>query len=91
MERESLIDEAGRRGSGRLIEFSSVPLINVYMAGDVLIDTGRSWDKRRILKQGLGAERGARGTPRRRGRADMEMRSRAATAGEAIRRAARWA
>jgi len=50
-----------------------VPLINVYMAGDVLIDAGRSWDKRRILKQGLRADRGARETPRRLGRADMEM------------------
>ena len=28
-----------------------VPLINVYVTGDVLFDAGRSWDKRRILKQ----------------------------------------
>ena len=40
MERESLTDEAGRRRSWRLIEFPPVPLINVYMAGDVLIDAG---------------------------------------------------
>src|SRR6476660_7182686 len=26
-------------------------LINVYVAGDVLIDAGRNWDKGRILKQ----------------------------------------
>ena len=35
----------------RLDEFPPVPLINVYLAGDVLIDAGRSWDKGRILKQ----------------------------------------
>lgn len=35
----------------RLDEFPPIPLINVYLAGDVLIDAGRSWDKRRILKQ----------------------------------------
>jgi glyoxylase-like metal-dependent hydrolase (beta-lactamase superfamily II) len=27
------------------------PLINVYLAGDVLIDAGRSWDRGRIRKQ----------------------------------------
>ena len=27
------------------------PLINVYLAGDVLIDAGRRWDRRRILRQ----------------------------------------
>ncbi len=27
------------------------PLINVYVAGDVLIDAGRRWDRRRIFKQ----------------------------------------
>jgi hydroxyacylglutathione hydrolase len=27
------------------------PLINVYLAGDVLIDAGRRWDRRRILSQ----------------------------------------
>jgi hydroxyacylglutathione hydrolase len=26
-------------------------VINVYVAGDVLIDAGRNWDKGRILKQ----------------------------------------
>jgi glyoxylase-like metal-dependent hydrolase (beta-lactamase superfamily II) len=27
------------------------PTINVYLAGDVLIDAGRTWDRRRILSQ----------------------------------------
>jgi hydroxyacylglutathione hydrolase len=27
------------------------PLINIYLAGDVLIDAGRNWDRGRILKQ----------------------------------------
>jgi glyoxylase-like metal-dependent hydrolase (beta-lactamase superfamily II) len=27
------------------------PLINVYLAGDVLIDAGRRWDRRRIFKE----------------------------------------
>jgi glyoxylase-like metal-dependent hydrolase (beta-lactamase superfamily II) len=30
------------------------PLINVYLAEDVLIDTGRRWDRRRIAKQTAG-------------------------------------
>jgi glyoxylase-like metal-dependent hydrolase (beta-lactamase superfamily II) len=34
----------------RLDEFPR-PLINVYLVGDVLIDAGRRWDRRRILKQ----------------------------------------
>lgn len=34
----------------RLAEFPR-PTINVYLAGDVLIDAGRTWDRRRILKQ----------------------------------------
>jgi glyoxylase-like metal-dependent hydrolase (beta-lactamase superfamily II) len=32
------------------------PLINVYLAGDVLIDAGRRWDRRRIFKQIEGRE-----------------------------------
>ena len=35
----------------RLDELSPLPVINVYLAGDVLIDAGRNWDKGRILKQ----------------------------------------
>lgn len=42
-------------GVWRLSEFPPlplpVPLINVYLAGDVLIDAGRNWDAGRILKQ----------------------------------------
>jgi len=34
----------------RLAEFP-LPGINIYLAGDVLIDAGRTWDRRRILKQ----------------------------------------
>ena len=34
----------------RLAEFP-LPGINIYLAGDVLIDAGRTWDKGRILKQ----------------------------------------
>jgi hydroxyacylglutathione hydrolase len=37
-------------GVWRLAEFPR-PTINVYLADDVLIDAGRSWDRRRILKQ----------------------------------------
>jgi len=32
------------------------PLINVYLAGDVLIDAGRRWDKRRIFSELEGRE-----------------------------------
>jgi glyoxylase-like metal-dependent hydrolase (beta-lactamase superfamily II) len=32
------------------------PLINVYLAGDVLIDAGRSWDRGRIRKQTAGLD-----------------------------------
>ena len=32
------------------------PLINVYLAGDVLIDAGRRWDRRRIFKELEGRE-----------------------------------
>jgi hydroxyacylglutathione hydrolase len=32
------------------------PTINVYLAGDVLIDAGRTWDRRRILRQVAGRE-----------------------------------
>ncbi len=32
------------------------PLINVYLAGDVLIDAGRRWDKRRIFAELEGVE-----------------------------------
>ena len=38
-------------GVWRVDEFPPRPLINVYLAGDVLIDAGRSWDRGRILKQ----------------------------------------
>ena len=38
-------------GVWRLSEFPPRPVINVYLAGDVLIDAGRTWDRRRILKQ----------------------------------------
>jgi glyoxylase-like metal-dependent hydrolase (beta-lactamase superfamily II) len=33
-----------------------LPSINVYLAGDVLIDAGRTWDRRRILSQLRGRE-----------------------------------
>jgi hydroxyacylglutathione hydrolase len=42
-------------GVWRLGEFPR-PLINVYLVGDVLIDAGRRWDRRRILKQLEGRE-----------------------------------
>ncbi|MFN8159910.1 MAG: MBL fold metallo-hydrolase [Solirubrobacterales bacterium] len=32
------------------------PTINVYLAGDVLIDAGRRWDRRRILREIAGRE-----------------------------------
>lgn len=32
------------------------PLINVYLAGDVLVDAGRRWDKRRIFSELEGRE-----------------------------------
>ncbi len=35
----------------RLSEFPPRPVINVYLAGDVLIDAGRRWDVGRIRKQ----------------------------------------
>ena len=38
------------RGVWRLAEFPR-PTINVYLAEDVLIDAGRTWDRRRILEQ----------------------------------------
>jgi hydroxyacylglutathione hydrolase len=38
-------------GVWRLSEFPPRPVINIYLAGDVLIDAGRTWDRRRILKQ----------------------------------------
>jgi glyoxylase-like metal-dependent hydrolase (beta-lactamase superfamily II) len=38
-------------GVWRLSEFPPRPVINVYLAGDVLIDAGRTWDRGRILKQ----------------------------------------
>jgi len=37
-------------GVWRLAELPT-PTINVYLAEDVLIDAGRTWDRRRILKQ----------------------------------------
>ena len=42
-------------GVWRLDEFPR-PAINVYLAGDVLIDAGRRWDRRRILRQLRGRE-----------------------------------
>jgi glyoxylase-like metal-dependent hydrolase (beta-lactamase superfamily II) len=42
-------------GLWRLKEFPA-PTINVYLAGDVLIDAGRSWDKRRIFSELEGRE-----------------------------------
>ena len=42
-------------GVWRLKEFPR-PLINVYLAEDVLIDTGRTWDRRRILAELEGRE-----------------------------------
>ena len=38
-------------GVWRLSEFPPRPVINVYLAGDVLIDAGRRWDEGRIRKQ----------------------------------------
>jgi hydroxyacylglutathione hydrolase len=38
-------------GVWRLSEFPPRPVINIYLAGDVLIDAGRRWDEGRILKQ----------------------------------------
>jgi glyoxylase-like metal-dependent hydrolase (beta-lactamase superfamily II) len=42
-------------GVWRLKEFPK-PLINVYLAGDVLVDAGRRWDKRRIFSELEGRE-----------------------------------
>jgi hydroxyacylglutathione hydrolase len=42
-------------GVFRLAEFPR-PLINVYLVEDVLIDAGRRWDRRRILKQVAGRD-----------------------------------
>ncbi|HEY2335047.1 MAG TPA: MBL fold metallo-hydrolase [Solirubrobacterales bacterium] len=42
-------------GVWRLDEFP-VPSINVYLAGDVLIDAGRRWDRRRIFAEIEGRE-----------------------------------
>lgn len=42
-------------GVWRLKEIPA-PTINVYLAEDVLIDAGRTWDKRRILKELEGRE-----------------------------------
>ena len=38
-------------GVWRLGEFPPRPVINVYLAGDVLIDAGRRWDAARIRRQ----------------------------------------
>ena len=38
-------------GVWRLSEFPPRPVINVYLAGDVLIDAGRRWDTGRIRRQ----------------------------------------
>jgi glyoxylase-like metal-dependent hydrolase (beta-lactamase superfamily II) len=38
-------------GVWRLSEFPPRPVINVYLAGDVLVDAGRRWDTARIRKQ----------------------------------------
>jgi glyoxylase-like metal-dependent hydrolase (beta-lactamase superfamily II) len=42
-------------GVWRLAELPA-PTINIYLAEDVLIDAGRTWDRRRILKQIEGRE-----------------------------------
>src|SRR6516165_238706 len=42
-------------GVWRLTE-RPAPVINVYLVGDVLIDAGRRWDRRRILRQLEGRE-----------------------------------
>jgi glyoxylase-like metal-dependent hydrolase (beta-lactamase superfamily II) len=42
-------------GVWRLTEWPA-PMINVYLVGDVLIDAGRRWDRRRIFKQLEGRE-----------------------------------
>jgi hydroxyacylglutathione hydrolase len=42
-------------GVWRLKEFPT-PTINVYLAGDVLIDAGRTWDRRRIFAELEGVE-----------------------------------
>ncbi len=42
-------------GVWRLDEFPR-PLINVYLAEDVLIDAGRTWDAGRIRKQTAGLD-----------------------------------
>lgn len=42
-------------GVWRLAEYPA-PTINVYLAEDVLIDAGRTWDRRRILRQVEGRE-----------------------------------
>lgn len=42
-------------GVWRLAEVPA-PTINVYLAEDVLIDAGRTWDRRRILKQTQGLD-----------------------------------
>jgi hydroxyacylglutathione hydrolase len=42
-------------GVVRLEEWPA-PVINVYLAGDVLIDAGRRWDRRRIFRQLAGRE-----------------------------------
>jgi hydroxyacylglutathione hydrolase len=43
-------------GVWRLSEFPPRPVINVYLAGDVLIDAGRTWDTARIRRQTAGRE-----------------------------------
>ena len=43
-------------GVWRLSEFPPRPVINIYLAGNVLIDAGRRWDERRIRKQTAGKE-----------------------------------
>jgi hydroxyacylglutathione hydrolase len=42
-------------GVWRLKEFPG-PTINIYLAGDVLIDAGRSWDRRRVFAEIEGRE-----------------------------------
>jgi hydroxyacylglutathione hydrolase len=43
-------------GVWRLSEFPPRPVINVYLAGDVLVDAGRRWDTARIRKQTAGRD-----------------------------------
>src|ERR1700738_1960612 len=47
---EKVVMKQLAEGVWRLSE-RPAPVINVYLAGDVLIDAGRRWDRRRIFSQ----------------------------------------